>query len=121
MLGAARRNHSCCFILCCQAEALNRPGVLTGRNLVFCAPTSSGKSIVADVLMLRRLHATRRPALYVLPYVALCSERVAKLKKYMAPLGRYLLCLWQPPPLSPGLEVITFWPAEIAVTASQMF
>ncbi|KAK9835520.1 hypothetical protein WJX74_002208 [Apatococcus lobatus] len=74
-----------------QAEALNKPGVLTGRNLVFCAPTSSGKSIVADILMLRRLHATRRTALYVLPYVALCSERVAKLKKYMAPLGREVL------------------------------
>ena len=38
-----------------QAEALNQPGVLSGRNLVFTAPTSAGKSAVAEILMLRRL------------------------------------------------------------------
>ena len=48
-----------------QAECLNQPGVLEGRNLVFCAPTSAGKSLVAEILMLRRLVATGRPALLV--------------------------------------------------------
>lgn len=38
-----------------QAEALQQPGVLDGGNLVFTAPTSAGKSAVAEVLMLRRL------------------------------------------------------------------
>jgi replicative superfamily II helicase len=32
-----------------------------GSNLVYCAPTSGGKSLVAEVLMLRKLLATRRP------------------------------------------------------------
>jgi replicative superfamily II helicase len=38
-----------------QAEALQQPGVLDGGNLVFTAPTSAGKSAVAEVLMLRQL------------------------------------------------------------------
>lgn len=50
----------CPYLRCCvQAEALNQPGVLSGKNLVFTAPTSAGKSAVAEVLMLRRLCDSR--------------------------------------------------------------
>ena len=35
-----------------QAEALEQPGVLDVRSLVFSAPTSAGKSAVAEVLAL---------------------------------------------------------------------
>ena len=33
-----------------------------GGSLVYCAPTSGGKSLVAELLMLRALLASRRPA-----------------------------------------------------------
>jgi hypothetical protein len=59
----------CCALQC---EVLNLPGpssnapsVLDGANLVYCAPTSGGKSLVAEVLMLRRICETNRPALLV--------------------------------------------------------
>jgi replicative superfamily II helicase len=48
-----------------QAECLNQPGVLDGSNLVYCAPTSGGKSLVAEVLMLRRLVVTGKAVLLV--------------------------------------------------------
>lgn len=48
---------------CAQAECLNTPGVLHGRNLVYSAPTSGGKSLVAEVLAIRRLIHTGRTAL----------------------------------------------------------
>lgn len=48
-----------------QAECLNLPSVLGGSNLVYCAPTSGGKSLVAEVLMLRRVVATGKAALLV--------------------------------------------------------
>jgi DNA polymerase theta len=74
---------------------LHADGVLAGRNLVYCAPTSGGKSQVAEVLMLRRLHRTQRPFLLVLPYVALCSEKTAHLEKLLKPLGvRTSACLF---------------------------
>ncbi len=55
------------------------PGVCergVGRNLVVCAPTSSGKTLVADIIMVRRLLEEKRPCMLVLPYVALCEEKV---------------------------------------------
>ena len=47
-------------------------------NLVYCAPTSGGKSLVAEVLMLRAVAATGGTALLVLPFVSLCEEKVRR-------------------------------------------
>ncbi|EIE23289.1 hypothetical protein COCSUDRAFT_42188 [Coccomyxa subellipsoidea C-169] len=74
-----------------QAEALNQPGVLKGRSLVFSAPTSAGKSAVAEVLMLRRLCEPRtadKVALLVLPFVSLCAEKEAHLERLLKPLDK---------------------------------
>ena len=71
-----------------QAECLSLEGVRTGRkNLVYCAPTSGGKSLVSDILMLRRLHHSGRPSLLVLPYVALCEEKRGYLEQVLKPTG----------------------------------
>jgi DNA polymerase theta len=56
---------------------------LTGeRNLVYTAPTGGGKSLVADVLMLKRIieHPARK-AIMVLPYVALVQEKLKWLRR----------------------------------------
>ncbi|CVK88973.1 related to DNA polymerase theta [Fusarium mangiferae] len=65
-----------------QKACLKGPGLLTGeKNLVYCAPTGGGKSLVADVLMLRRiLEKKGTKALLVLPYVALVQEKVRWLR-----------------------------------------
>ena len=48
-----------------------------GDNLVYCAPTSGGKSLVAEILMVRRISmCVGKLALLVLPYVAICEEKV---------------------------------------------
>ena len=60
-----------------QAECLNAsPDVLQGKaNLVYFAPTSGGKSIVSELLMLRAVLGFRKRAIYVLPYVSIVSEK----------------------------------------------
>lgn len=60
-----------------QQECLDTPGVLEGhRNLVVIAPTSAGKSRVADALISKRMQTEpHKKVLVVLPYVALCSVR----------------------------------------------
>ncbi|OAA39289.1 DNA-directed DNA polymerase theta [Beauveria brongniartii RCEF 3172] len=66
-----------------QRNCLKGPGLLSGeRNLVYCAPTGGGKSLVADLLMLKRiLHSRESKALLVLPYVALVQEKVRWLRQ----------------------------------------
>eukprot|EP00884_Botryococcus_braunii_P013506 jgi/Botrbrau1/22156/Bobra.0206s0079.1 len=77
-----------------QAEALLQPGVLKGRNLVYAAPTGAGKSAVAEILMMRRILTTNRPALLVFPFVALCRERAAEIQKLLEPLDKEVCAMW---------------------------
>jgi hypothetical protein len=70
-----------------QAQALLQEGVMDGRNFVYCAPTSGGKSLVAEILALRRLYSSGKPTLLVLPFVSLCSEKTAHWEKILEPLG----------------------------------
>lgn len=64
-----------------QSECLSLPGILDGhRNLIYCAPTSGGKTLVSEIVMLRRLAGDGRRALFVLPYISVVSEKEAYLQ-----------------------------------------
>ncbi|KAK5990366.1 DNA polymerase theta [Cladobotryum mycophilum] len=65
-----------------QKNCLKGPGLLNGsKNLVYCAPTGGGKSLVADLLMLKRImEEPGTKALLILPYVALVQEKVRWLR-----------------------------------------
>lgn len=66
-----------------QSSCLLGRGLLDGkRNLVYTAPTGGGKSLVADVLMLKRVvQYPSKKAILVLPYVALVQEKLKWLRK----------------------------------------
>ncbi len=66
-----------------QSSCLLGRGLLTGeKNLVYTAPTGGGKSLVADVLMLKRvIENPTAKAIVVLPYVALVQEKLKWLRK----------------------------------------
>ncbi|KIW15181.1 hypothetical protein PV08_05226 [Exophiala spinifera] len=65
-----------------QSSCLLGRGLLEGeQNLVYTAPTGGGKSLVADVLLLRRIiENPGKKAIVVLPYVALVQEKLKWLK-----------------------------------------
>lgn len=66
-----------------QSSCLLGHGILSGeKNLVYTAPTGGGKSLVADILMLKKIiEDPSKKAILVLPYVALVQEKLKWLRK----------------------------------------
>jgi len=59
-----------------QVECLNKETVLfENKSLVYFAPTSGGKSIVSELLMLRAVLGQKKRAMYILPFVSIVMEK----------------------------------------------
>jgi len=59
-----------------------KTGVLDGKNLVLAIPTSSGKTLVAEICMLKTILDGRGKALYLVPLKSLAREKYTEFKKY---------------------------------------
>lgn len=47
---------------------------------MYCAPTSAGKTLVAELITLKRVMTTNKKAVVILPYVSVSREKVASLQ-----------------------------------------
>nr|XP_033798472.1 DNA polymerase theta isoform X2 [Geotrypetes seraphini] len=70
-----------------QAECLMLGQVLEGKNLVYSAPTSAGKTLVAELLILKRVLETHKKALFVLPFVSVAKEKMYYLQNLFEDMG----------------------------------
>jgi helicase len=69
-----------------QVTAL-KSGVLEGKNFVLSMPTASGKTLIAELAMIKSVLDKKGKALYVVPLRALASEKYEDLKEKYSILG----------------------------------
>jgi helicase len=74
------------FLLPIQEKAIVKHNVLGGRNLIIFAPTSSGKTLVGEIVSVHYAMAKKR-ALYLVPMKALAEEKYHHFKDMYGELG----------------------------------
>ena len=95
-----------------QEHVLTRDDVAQGANFVYSLPTSGGKTLVAEVLLMRSLCSRGKSALLVLPFVSIAEEKTLALQAFGDALdfgveGYYGTCGRFPPPVAPCVFVAT--------------
>lgn len=75
-----------------QEDAI-KAGVLDGKNLVLASPTASGKTLVAEICILKHILERNGKAIYLAPLRALASEKYKEFQRYSSikkPSGEHL-------------------------------
>ena len=57
------------------------------NNFIYCVPTSGGKTLVAELLILRELLINQKNALLILPFISLVHEKVKSLTPFALDLN----------------------------------
>lgn len=63
-----------------QQKAIDK-GLLKGKNLLVCTPTASGKTLIAEMAAAKTILENKGKAVYIVPLVALASEKSKDFKK----------------------------------------
>jgi len=69
-----------------QAQAIEK-GVLEGKSLLLSVPTAAGKTLIAELCMLKAILQNQGRCLYIAPLKALVSEKYEDFKEKYSPLG----------------------------------
>ena len=62
-------------------EKAIKAGLFKNKNLLICTPTASGKTLIAEMLMLKGILENKGKAVYIVPLKALASEKYKEFKK----------------------------------------
>ncbi|EFC49126.1 predicted protein [Naegleria gruberi] len=58
-----------------------------GKNIIYSSPTSGGKTLVSEIIMVRRLTRNKSKVVFMLPFKAIIEEKVADLNEKFKNVG----------------------------------
>ncbi|VVC97697.1 unnamed protein product [Leptidea sinapis] len=71
-----------------QVECLNNPRVLLEcSNLIYSAPTSAGKTLVAEILTIKTILERQKKVIIILPFVSIVREKMFYLQNILSSSG----------------------------------
>lgn len=70
-----------------QHDCLNLDAIKNRKNLIYALPTSGGKTLVAEILMLQELTCNKKNAIFILPFVAIVQEKIQAMTPFALELG----------------------------------